>query len=437
MSHLNRRIRPALIALTALSLLSSVTANAQRARPASARGRQAARRPVVRKAPAKATASPTRATPTVSLSADDLRLLVNGLELPPQARARLASDAARRKEFLKDLRELLAGADEARAAGFDARPDIRIQLDLSRAFVVARAYNQRHASQNAAAATPPQAVTSAEAEALLREPGQDAKFAEFLQDYLKNRPVSQQNTALTAAQRDELRRQWANVMVGARKGAAAGIDKERAVQLMVTYQHARLLASAYFREALAPRAKATEAEIDAYFLAHPELDPEKARAKAEEISRRARAGEDFAKLADEFTEDPSGKGRGGDLGWFGRGEMVKPFEDAAFALKPGEVSGVVETQFGYHILKLDERRAKPGGDVGAEEARARHILIRTPTPPGGAGRGRGTAHERARATIEEEKRRKLVEEIAARSRVRVAEDFQVDATPAAPAASRP
>ena len=77
-----------------------------------------------------------------------------------------------------------------------------------------------------------------------------------------------------------------------------------------------------------------------------------ARAKAEKILARAQEGEDFAKLANETTEDPSGKGNGGQLPPFGRGQMVPEFEQAAFAMSPGEIRGPIKTQFGYHVIKL-------------------------------------------------------------------------------------
>jgi peptidyl-prolyl cis-trans isomerase D len=112
---------------------------------------------------------------------------------------------------------------------------------------------------------------------------------------------------------------------------------------------------------------------------------EAARARAQAALDRVRRGEDFSKVALEVSEDPS-KGndpkRAGDLGWFGRGEMVKPFEDAAFALKPGETSGPVRTEFGWHVIRVDkkseakeatfaEQRPKLEQELRAEKVRRR------------------------------------------------------------------
>lgn len=84
--------------------------------------------------------------------------------------------------------------------------------------------------------------------------------------------------------------------------------------------------------------------------------------RAEQIRARAAAGEDFEALAKATTEEPGGKERGGDLGWFGRGRMVAQFEEAAFKLQPGQISPVVETPFGYHVIKVEDRRQTPMGE---------------------------------------------------------------------------
>jgi peptidyl-prolyl cis-trans isomerase D len=95
-----------------------------------------------------------------------------------------------------------------------------------------------------------------------------------------------------------------------------------------------------------------------------------AQTRLREVAQRAMApGADFAALARQYSEDEGSKASGGDLGWFGRGRMVKEFEDAVFALQVGQVSGPVKSQFGYHLIKLEERR--PAGVEPLEQVRDR------------------------------------------------------------------
>ena len=94
-----------------------------------------------------------------------------------------------------------------------------------------------------------------------------------------------------------------------------------------------------------------------------------ARARAEEVRRKALEGADFAGLAREFSDDPSVKSNHGDLGIFARGQMVKPFEEAAFALqKTGDISPVVQSPFGYHVIKLHQKQ--PGQKLSFQEVKA-------------------------------------------------------------------
>jgi peptidyl-prolyl cis-trans isomerase C len=87
---------------------------------------------------------------------------------------------------------------------------------------------------------------------------------------------------------------------------------------------------------------------------------EQARAKIADLLTQSRAGGDFAALAKQHSEDPGSGPTGGDLGFFERGQMVGPFDAAAFALTPGQTSEIVETQFGFHIIRLEEKE-----DAGA------------------------------------------------------------------------
>jgi peptidyl-prolyl cis-trans isomerase C len=130
---------------------------------------------------------------------------------------------------------------------------------------------------------------------------------------------------------------------------------------------------------VAPKVTVTPQDLDAYYKANPKqfVEPETVRAshiliaipqnatpeqkqaartEAEGVLKRAKAGEDFAALAKQYSKDSGSAAVGGDLNYFPKEQMVPPFSAAAFALKPGEISNLVETQFGLHIIKLTDRR---------------------------------------------------------------------------------
>jgi peptidyl-prolyl cis-trans isomerase SurA len=110
---------------------------------------------------------------------------------------------------------------------------------------------------------------------------------------------------------------------------------------------------------------------------------ERARATAEDVRRQLSEGADFAVLARRYSEDPGSREHGGDLGWFRRGRMVRAFEDVAFAMRPGQLSPIVETEFGFHIIRVDRVR-------GAER-QGRHILIRPEVTEADVSRARERA----------------------------------------------
>jgi peptidyl-prolyl cis-trans isomerase C len=140
----------------------------------------------------------------------------------------------------------------------------------------------------------------------------------------------------------------------------------------------------------------TEAEAKKYYDAHtdqfkqaeqvkashilvkvaPDASDEKkaeAKKKIEEVQGKLKKGEDFATVAKESSEGPS-KSRGGDLGFFQRGQMDKAFEEVAFALEPGTVSDVVETRFGYHIIKVDEKKPETTRSFSEEKDKIEQFL---------------------------------------------------------------
>jgi len=98
-----------------------------------------------------------------------------------------------------------------------------------------------------------------------------------------------------------------------------------------------------------------------------ESSRESALEKIVAIKEKLDAGEDFAELAKKYSEDPATAARGGDLGFINRGDLVTEFESVAFNMEPGEISDIVETQFGFHIIKLTEKRG--------EKIQTSHILI--------------------------------------------------------------
>jgi peptidyl-prolyl cis-trans isomerase C len=192
----------------------------------------------------------------------------------------------------------------------------------------------------------------------------------------------QQQAMIKADPRMEevLVRNLVSIMVVSDVARKKGIDKNATVRKQTEIMRNEYLARIYVQKEIIGKINLTEKDYEAYYEAHkkefenpemvrarhilvavkPDATPEQkeaAKKKAEELLAKAKAGEDFAKLAQENSDDPGSKAKGGDLGFFTQGSMVGKFEQAAFALKPGELSGVVETEFGYHIIKQEERKA--------------------------------------------------------------------------------
>ncbi len=179
--------------------------------------------------------------------------------------------------------------------------------------------------------------------------------------------------------REAILNQYIQTIVVSGLAKQSGFDKKPDIKEQLEFYRENFLANEYIKREVAGKITAPEDEIKAYYDSHPDefkkpemirarhilvkvepsasqKDKEKAKEKANNILKKIKAGENFEKLAEDLSDDPGSKSKGGDLGFFSRGRMVKQFEDAAFSLKPGETSGIVETQFGYHIIKVEEKK---------------------------------------------------------------------------------
>ncbi len=199
-------------------------------------------------------------------------------------------------------------------------------------------------------------------------------------------------------------RQVVQTMVISNLAKEKGFDKKPDVKQQLELFTDNFLANEFLKKEVVQKISIPEDELKSYYDNHkeefktPEMvkashilikvnpsasaeEKKKAKEKAEDILKKIKSGQDFAKLASEFSDDPGSKTKGGDLGFFAKGRMIKPFEDAAFSLKPGEVSGVVETQFGYHIIKVEERKDAgiEGFDTAKEKIRQKLLQDRIKT----------------------------------------------------------
>lgn len=405
-----------------------------------------------------------------SISKEEIEMLLTDVaKTNPAALKRLRDDPEEKKKQIENLRQLLAFASQAQRDGLASTDTNEQELESIRAEILAVSYD-REINKDKGPMPPFGFITEEQVKAYwdqgstppaekgflesigLGGPAEtrthEAEFNDFLNakiEVLKATSPEMKDREITEEEKTQARDIFAKIRIYKneydQKAKSGELSKEviDKANLQVKLQQANFLARLYSEKA-AEAMKVTDEDVAKYIAEHPELDPAQKRTKAQEILDRAKAGEDFAALANEFSEDPGNKGadgtgQGGIYKDVPKGRMVAPFEAAALALEPGQVAPeLIETDFGFHIVKLERKleakpAAKTASSTGTDDEATydvRHILFSTGyKDPDNPTAREAPVKDYVRSKLETEKEKKLIEDIVARNNVRVPADFTV------------
>ena len=311
------------------------------------------------------------------LKAADLTAFVEAAYQEAQKR-QFATNEQLRKQVIDNFKRVFALAQAAEDVGLHKSDKFEKRMELTTERVLATKYIERN---------PEVIVSKEEWEAYCgSHKDQFDAHLKFINENSKQ-PISDE-------QKEQERAIWGQTKVRCDKARQAGLDKDPVIKVLMKFVRANVLAGLYTRS-LEEKNKLTDDEKKKYIAEHPAADPDKQKEKAQGLLERVKNGENFEKIASEFSDDPGSKANGGDLGWFGKGVMDPAFEAAAFALQKGQTTNeLVKSRFGYHIIRVDDRRKAPPKPAASpapqvpgltpersqepkEEVHARHILIDT------------------------------------------------------------
>lgn len=368
---------------------------------------------------------------------EDMAILLK--DANPMQLKQLASNPEAKQKIAENIRQLLAVASQARKEGIADEPNVKRELENIRTVLTATIYDQK-INGDKGPMPPFGYITEEQTKAFLSDASHEAEFKEFLDSKLaiaKESGKFPKDKELTEDEIKQAKDDYAKIRIyeaeAKAKSGELGEDFKRELELQIKLQQAQFLAGQYAQKNLVEKVKVSDEDVQKYIAEHPELDPKEKRATAEGILKRAQAGEDFAKLADEYSQDPGnkspdGKPQGGIYKDVAKGKMMPAFEEAALALEPGKIADhLIETPYGYHIIKLERKGEGKGADgKPAETYDVRHILITTTTkdPSNPMGREMPVA-EMVRQKLETEKQKNILDKIVADNPVEVAEDFDI------------
>jgi hypothetical protein len=363
-------------------------------------------------------------------------------DVPDDTKKKLADDAELRKKQVENLRQLLAFECEAEKRGLGREETNAAELENIRSQIIAINYDK----QVTKAATGPafSRITDTQIADFYKTPANNAGFDRFLKakiELLHRSNPQMADREITSDEKEQAKNFYAKIKISENesvsRAATLGADFKPIADLQVSLQQAQFLARA-LSEQIAEETKASGDEISGYITSHPEFDTAGKKAEATKILAKAKAGEDFAALADQYSQDPgnvseNGKKNGGLYSDVPKGTMVAPFENAALSLQAGAVyPDLVESDFGYHIIKL-EKKTGTGDDLKYD---VRHILFSTTIKDPANPNGRELPiKEYVRTKLESEKESAVTAKIIADNPIAMA-DFEV-AQPAAKPTAKP
>lgn len=268
---------------------------------------------------------------------------------------------------------------ETKPAGAKAKP------------AASKAKAAKPAAKPAAAAGAKPAVLPGTTDKVVLQVGSESITAKEFDNLIEGLP-EQVRTQARGPMKRQVAEQVVRLKLLAQEARKKGLDKEKSMVARIQFSTENLLAGAAYKD-IQDNTKVDEAAARKYYDEHkgeyervaarhilikfkgspvpqregrPELSEEEALAKLQEIRKKLLAGGDFAAIAKEESDDTGSGANGGELGTFGRGQMVPEFEKVAFAQPVGEVSEPLKTQFGYHLIRVDTKESKTFEEVRPE-----------------------------------------------------------------------
>lgn len=353
----------------------------------------------------------------IALSKSDMELLLG--TLPPSSLQELSSNPSERKRLVANLKQILSVGQAAEAAGYGEHKDVKPMVSFMSDSVLSGIYQEKN---------PDNKISPQDVQDYAKQ--HDKEYQQFLDSDPRLRSQAQ------GGQEDQIKNRFATVHLLAERARKQGIGKDRETELEIMLSKYQVLAGAYSKDLQDNSTNnVSDQDVQNYFNQHsadfdqvcahhiliktkssdgpppqagekPEdqgLSVEDARKKAQSVLDQIKKGGDFDALAKQFSDDPGSKGKGGDLGCFAKGQMVPEFEQAAFALQPGQVSDLVQSEFGFHIIKLDGRKK---GDPNDPKTKQEIVGM-----------------------VKQQKFQQKIDDIINKSKVTIAEDFQVPSKP--------